>query len=131
MMTDIFRPRTSRYRGGRSFVETKTNAWAAFIGFLLGRGYSSEVIAQRLADGTDDATVRRMANYWGLPTWGRKNDGFVTIAATTRMRSIWQSRAAAHGLSMEEYCRRLLICASMPSDLFDAIVDGEQFEDVQ
>ena len=131
MMNEIFRPRTSRFRGGHAYEERRTNAWAAFIGFLLGRGYSSEVIAHRLDDGTDPATIRRMAQYWGLPAWGRKNDGFITIPATTRMRANLQARASAHGLSMEEYCRRLLICASMPADLFDAIVDGEQFEDVQ
>ena len=130
-MTDIFRPRTSRYRGGRSFVETKTNAWAAFIGFLLGRGYSSEAIASRLDDGTDPGTVRRMAQYWGLPSWGRKNDGFLPIPVTVRMRANLQARADQRGLSLEEYCRRILICASMPSDLYDAIVPEDQFEDVK
>lgn len=132
MMTEgLFRPRTSRFRGRHTFEERQTNAWAAFIGFLIGRGYSSIAVAERLNDGTDDAEVRRMAGYWGLPTWGRSNDGVIRISTTTRMRAIWQKRAAQHGLSMEEYCRRILICAAMPADLYDAIVDPDQFEDTQ
>lgn len=123
-----FRPRTDRHRGGHFFVENWTNAKAAFIGFLIGRGYSSEVIAQRLEDGTDVATIRRMSGYWGLPAWGRKNDGFITIPVTTRMRANMQSRADQRGLSLEEYSRRILACASMPVDLYDAIVPEDQFE---
>ena len=131
MMTDgIFRPRTSRFRGRHTYEERQTNAWAAFIGFLIGRGYSSVAIAERLDDGTDADKVRRMANYWELPMWGRKNDGMIHIPATVRMRSNWQKRAAQHGLSLEEYCRRILICASAPDDLYDAIVDTDQFEDL-
>lgn len=126
-MNDLFRPRTSRFRGGHAFEERRTNAWAAFIGFLIGRGYSSEVIARRLDDGTDDATIRRMAGYWGLPSWGRKNDGYITIPVTTRMRANMQSRAEQHGLSIEEYSRRILTCASMPVDLYNAIVPEDQF----
>lgn len=127
-MNTIFRPRTSRYRGGHAFEERRTNAWAGFIGFLLGRGYSSEAIAARLDDGTDSGTVRSMAQYWGLPSWGRKNDGFVAIPATVRMRANLQARADQRGLSLEEYCRRILICASMPVDLYDAVVPEDQFE---
>ena len=72
-----------------------------------------------------------MAQYWGLPSWGRKNDGFLPIPATVRMRANLQARADQRGLSLEEYCRRILICASMPSDLYDAIVPEDQFEDVK
>ena len=75
MRTDVIqRPRTSRQRGGVAYVERKTNAWAAFIGFLLGRGYSSPAIAEILADGTCDATVRDMSKKWGLPSWGRSSE---------------------------------------------------------
>lgn len=127
-MNTLLRPRTDRYRGGHSFEEKRTNAWAAFIGFLLGRGYSSEAIVARLDDGTDAGTVRRMAQRWGLPSWGRKNDGFLQLPVTVRTRANLQARADQHGLSLEEYCRRILICSSMPSDLYPAIVDEDQFE---
>jgi hypothetical protein len=130
MMTEIFRPRTSRWRAGRTFEERRTNAWSAFIGFLLGRGLSSEAIAARLDDGTTSDTVRRMARLWELPAWGRKNDGFFVIPATVKMRANLQARADQRALSLEEYCRRILICASTPTDLYDAIVPDDQFEDV-
>jgi hypothetical protein len=127
----ILRPRTDRHRGGHSFEERRTNAWSAFIGFLLGRGHSSEAIAEILADGTDSGTVRRMAQRWELPTWGRKSDGFIVIPVTQRQRANIHARASQHNLSPEEFARRILACATSPQDLYEAIVPVEQFEDVK
>jgi hypothetical protein len=129
-MDAMFRPRTDRQRGGHAFTETRTNAWAAFIGFMLGRGHSSEAIAEILSDGTDSGTVRRMALRWELPTWGRKSDGFIVVPVTMKQRAHIHARAQQHGLGDEEFCRRILTCATMPSDLYDAIVPEDQFEDV-
>ena len=127
-MDHLFRPRTTRQRGGFAYEERKTNAWAALIGFLLGRGYSSEAIAERLADGTSDATVRDMAKKWGLPSWGRKADGFIVVPVTMRQRANIHARAMQNGLGDEEYARRILTCASMPVDLYAAIVPEDQFQ---
>jgi hypothetical protein len=129
-MNSILRPRTSRYRGGVAFEEKRTNAWAAFIGFLLGRGLSTEAIAERLDDGTDSGTIRRMAQKWGLPAWGRKSDGFIVVPVTMKQRAHIHARAQQHGLGDEEFCRRILTCATMPADLYDAIVPDDQFEDM-
>lgn len=129
-MSTFFRPRTSRVRGGHAFEERRTNAWAALIGFLLGRGYSSVAISGILDDGTDDGTVRRMASRWGLPTWGRKYDGVIVVPATQRMRANLLARAQQNGLGLEEYCKRMLICGSMPVDRYRDIVRKDQFEDV-
>jgi hypothetical protein len=128
---NTLRPRTDRHRGGHAFTETRTNAWAAFIGFLIGRGMSTEAIAERLDDGTDSGTIRRMAQRWELPTWGRKSDGFIVVPITMKQRAHIHARAAQHGLGDEEFARRILTCATMPSDLYDAIVPEDQFEDVQ
>lgn len=128
-MNQILRPRTSRWRGGSAYVERRTNAWAAFIGFLLGRGYSSIAVAELLDDGTDDGTVRRMAGIWGLPTWGRKRDGVIAVPVTQRMRANLMARAKQHDIGLEEYCRRMLVCGAMPVDRYDDIVKAEQFED--
>lgn len=126
-MDAIFRPRTSRYRGGHAFEERRTNAWAAFIGFLIGRGHSSEAIAERLADGTTPDTIRSMSRKWDLPSWGRKYDGFIVMPVTVRQRAHIHARAQQHGLGDEEFCRRILTCATMPDDLYPAIVPEDQF----
>lgn len=126
-MNTILRPRTDRHRGGYAFVEKRTNSWAAFIGFMLGRGHSSEAIAEMLDDGTEGGTVRGMAQRWGLPTWGRKSDGFIVIPVTQRQRANIHARASQHGLSPEEFARRILACSTSPTDLYDAIVPEDQF----
>jgi hypothetical protein len=130
MMVDFVRPRTDRHRGGHAFRESRTNAWAAFIGFMLGRGHSSEAIAQQLDDGTTHGTVREMARKWGLPSWGRKYDGFIVVPVTQRQRANIHARAQQHGMGDDEFCRRILVCSTMPADLYDAIVPDDQFEDI-
>lgn len=126
MTESISRPRTSRFRGGHAFEERRTNAWAAFIGFLLGRGYSSVAVAESLADGTDDATVRLMAKKWGLRA-GRDNKANLSIPLTVLQRAHIAARAGQNGLSVEEYCRRMLVCGAMPKDRYSEIVPEEQF----
>lgn len=115
---------TDRFRGGIQFVETWTNAKAGFIGFLTGRGYSSEAIAEDLSDGTSAPTIRRMWRLWGLPD---RDEAFLTIPMTVRQRSNLADRAAQHGISTEEYCRRMLICGSMPKDRYQDVVPEDQF----
>jgi hypothetical protein len=127
MLDMISRPRTSRFRGGNAYEERKTNNWAAFVGFLLGRGYASTAISEALGDGTSPETIRDMAKKWGLPSWGRKQDCFVVLPLTQRDRANLTSRARQHGLSIEEYSRRMLICGSMPRDRYNEIVTEDQF----
>lgn len=127
--TTIPKPRTSRWRPGRSFEEVWTNARAAFIGFLLGRGYSSFAIAEVLGDGTDPATVRLMANKWDLRvSKGKSAEVHIVIPMKQRDRAHLYARAQQRGISLEEYCRRLLVCGSMPRDRYDDLVAPDQFE---
>lgn len=122
-------PPTTRQRGGYAFVETKTNAWAALIGFLTGRGYSSVAIAECLDDGTAPTTVRWMQQRWGLHSAGYSGrDVVLSVPLNPRQRANLAARAAQRGLSIEEYSRRILICASMPVDLYDAVVPEGQFD---
>ena len=125
-------PRTERMRGGVAFLEQWTNAKAALIGFLTGRGYSSIAIAETLDDGTSSATIRLMQRKWSLHSAGFSGDEVtISVPFTSRQRANLAARAAQNGLSIEEYCRRLLVCASMPRDRYDDIVPADQFEDVK
>lgn len=112
--------RTLRHRGGVAYIERRTNAWAAMIGFLTGRGYSSVAIARAVADGTTPGTVRRMWVLWGL---SRRRTNIV-IDLGGKERANLAKRADQHGLKIEEYCRRLLVHGSMPRDRYKDIVDG-------
>jgi hypothetical protein len=121
-------PRTSRWRGGFAFIEHWTNAKAALIGFLLGRGYSSVAIAEVLDDGTDHATVRKMAQRWDLPSWGRRSDGFIVVPMKQRDRATIAARAAQEGIGQEEWCRRLLVSGAQNSATYRSVVKEDQFE---
>lgn len=121
--------RTSRQRGGHAFTESRTNAWAGMLGFLTGRGYSSVAIAEALGEGTSSETVRRMWTLWGLRGRGLKSrEVCIMVPMRERERANLTARAEQHGLSLEEYCRRMLICGSMPKDRYADIVPAEQFE---
>ena len=109
---------SDRFRGGIQFIERWTNAKAAFIGFLAGRGYSSAAIAEALGDGTTPATIRRLWRKWHLP----KTRGFVVVPMGIRERANTAARAAQHDLTIEEYCRRMLVRGSMPRDRYKDIV---------
>lgn len=122
----IKRPRTSRWRPGQAFEEKRTNAWAAFVGFMLGRGYSSPLIAQRLADGTGDATVRDMAKKWGLPSHGRSSECFVVVPMKQRDRATIAARAGQEGLSQEEWCRQMLVAGSRERATFRNVVGNDR-----
>lgn len=125
--TTKLRP-TDRYRGGIQWVEQWTNAKAALIGFLTGRGYSSVAIAEVLDDRTMPATIRLMQRKWALHSAGYSGDAVVvTIPLSVRQRANLADRAAQHGLSIEEYSRRILVCASMPRDRYADIVPEDQF----
>jgi hypothetical protein len=107
-------------------VERKTNAWSAFIGFLLGRGYSSPAIAEILKDGTSDATVRDMAKKWGLPSWGRSSECFVVVPMKQRDRATVAARAKQEGLSQEEYCRRFLVAGTQQRSTYRSVVGNDE-----
>jgi hypothetical protein len=119
--------RLSRHRGGNAFVERKSHAWAGLIGFLAGRGYSSVAIAETLADGTHPATIRALiTKRWFLrppaSPKGAATCEFV-ISMRAKDREALARRAASRGLSVEEYCRRILVHSSMPKDRYRDIVD--------
>ncbi|KFL31435.1 hypothetical protein JP75_07720 [Devosia riboflavina] len=121
--------RTSRNRGGNAYTETRTNAWAGMLGFLTGRGYSSVAIAEVLGEGTTSETVRSMWTKWGFRGRGLKSrEVSLQVPFRERERAHIAARAAQHDLSPEEYCRRIMLCASMPRDRYDEIVPADQFE---
>lgn len=121
-------PRTDRHRGGYAFIERWTNAKAAFIGWLLGRGYSSVAIAEVLDDGTDDATVREMARKWALRVPKMRSDEvYLVVPVTVRQRANIQARAQQEGLGPEEWARQLLVCGARERATFRQVVPEDQF----
>jgi hypothetical protein len=113
---------TDRVRGGVQFVERRTNAWAALVGFLTGRGQSAPQIAEMLGDGTSAGTITKMWEVWGIRGRSPRTEAVVTIKLSPRQRSHVYQRACQHGITMEEYMRRILVHGSMPVDRYSEIV---------
>lgn len=117
---------TDRYRIPGLAVERRTNAWAAMVGFLTGRGYMSTEIERILRDGTSSDTVRRMWKLWALPmheTGGRRKVS-VPVELNVRERMLLASHARRLGISPHEFLRRIATCA-LTDNLYDAITDGK------
>jgi hypothetical protein len=117
---------TDRFRVPGLAVERRTNAWAAMVGFLTGRGYMSTEIERILHDGTSCQTVRRMWKLWGLPlpeTGGRRKVS-VPIELSVYERTLLSAAARRQGIQPNEYLRRIAICA-LTDDLYDAVTDGK------
>lgn len=119
--------RTSQHRGV-ALVERWSNRTAFLVGFLTGRGYSAPQVADVLDDGTSPGTVTKMWQYWRIEAVRPTDDVAIMVPLTSMQRSHLYNRAMQHGLSIEEYSRRVLTCATMPADLYDAIVPDGQFE---
>jgi hypothetical protein len=120
----------SIHRRDVSFVERWSTAKAYLVGRLTGLGYSAPQICERLGDGTLPGTVTKMWGHYGDSGVRPSDEVGLMVTLTHMQRSAIFKRAQQHGLSMEEYVRRIAICASMPSDLYDAIVPDDQFEDI-
>lgn len=121
----------SVHRRDVTFIERWTNRIAFLVGFLTGRGYSAPQIADVLDDGTSAGTITKMWSYWHVEGVRPTDEVGIRVPLTHMQRSALGKRAAQHGLSIEEFSRRILTCATMPEDLYEAIVPSGQFEDVQ
>ncbi|SFV32249.1 hypothetical protein SAMN05216456_1585 [Devosia crocina] len=118
--------------GAPVFLERRPQAWAGMVGFLAGRGYSSVAIAERLNDGTHPATIRAMVTRrWKLRPPGARKGRMVDVMVPMRAkeRAAIEKNAAARGLTSGEYCRRMLVCASMPRDRYGEFVQQDRFDD--
>jgi len=122
-------PRLTRDHGGHAFKDQRPAKWAGMIGFLAGRGYSSVAIAEALGDGTMPETIRAMiTRRWKVvPPHTPGTPVEIVIGMRKRDRTGIEKRAAEHGLTTEEYCRRILVHGSMPKDRYREIV-GDLFE---
>lgn len=120
----------SVHRRDVTFIERWTNRTAFLVGFLSGRGYSAPQIADVLDDGTSAGTVTKMWQYWNVDGVRPTDDVAIMVPLTSMQRSHLYARAKQHGLSIEEYSRRMLVCGSMPVDRYSDLVRPDQFEDV-
>lgn len=117
-------------RRGVSFVERWSNRTAFLVGFLTGRGYSAPQIADALPDSMSAGTVTKMWAYWKVDGVRDSDDVAIMVPLTSMQRSFIYARAKQRGLSIEEWSRRVLVSAAMPTDLYEAVVPEGQFEDV-
>ena len=115
---------TDRIRRPNQTIERRTNAWAANVGYLTGRGFQSPEIASVLHDGTSSDTVRRMWKLWGLARLGKAARAVhVPVRLSAHERRVLAQRASRKGISAEEWLRRLAVCA-IADDLYNAVTDG-------
>jgi hypothetical protein len=119
------RHHTDRYRGKQLLVERWTNAKAAHVAFLTGRGVPSTEIAEILNDGVHPATIRAMWRRWRLPMTptGGRHIATVPVPLMARERYLLTQRAKKLGLTSEEFLRRISVCA-ISDDLYAAVTDG-------
>lgn len=119
-----------RYRFKNAFQEVLTNELCAHIGQMTERGYSPGFIADWLNNGVTSQTIDKMQRTWGLKkACGKGTQHDIKVSFTERQRANIEARAKQRGLSVAEYCRRIMVKASMPVDLYDDIVtDPEAFE---
>jgi len=100
----------NRQRGGVAFVEKWTNARAAVIGFLTGRGYSSTAIAEKTGD--DPATIRRMWALWDLEQFGHDGSNpLILVPLKPRDRAHLAFAAGRAGMTVEAYCEAVLVAS--------------------
>ncbi|ATU91762.1 hypothetical protein [Phyllobacterium zundukense] len=117
---------TERYRGSKLLVERWTNAKAAHVAFLTGKGVPSTEIARILNDGVHPATIRAMWRRWRLPMapTGGRHPAAVPINLYADERGLLAKRAKKLDVTPEEYLRRIAVCA-ISDDLYAAVTDGK------
>ncbi len=114
-----------RFRGSKLFVERWSNAKAAHVAYLTGKGASSTEIANILNDGVHSATIRAMWRRWRLPMTptGGRHVATVPVPLMARERTLLTQRAKKLSIAPEEYLRRISVCA-LSDDLYAAVTDG-------
>lgn len=117
-------PRTQRFRAPTLKVERRTNAWSGMVGFLTGRGFTSQRIAAVVGDGTSPETVRGVWRRWGLTNNDKRANDLVPIALSTHETALLQKRADALGVAPDEWLRRVASCC-IRDGLYDAVTDGK------
>lgn len=116
---------TDRIRAKGSFVQQRTNAWAGNVGFLAGRGYFSREIADRMADGTHPATIRKSFQRWGLPIIRHKGGFFIPFSP--KMKARIDALSKQYKTTPEEIARRIIVCV-VDDEMYEAVNDG-RFKD--
>lgn len=114
---------TDRQRGGLLWTERWTNAKAALVGFLTGRGYSSDAIAAEV--GVQPGTIRKMWESWGMsPT--DPHSAHLVVPLTILQRAHIAARAAQRGMPIEKYVADMIVHGSMPRDRYADLVPVEK-----
>lgn len=119
------RHHTERHRQKGMLVERWTNAKAAYVAYLTGKGVPSSEIAKTLNDGVRPETIRAMWRRWRLPMppAGARHAATVSVNLYADERGLLARRARTLGIAPEEYLRRVAICA-VTDDLYAAVTDG-------
>jgi len=113
--------------GHPQFEPRWPNTKAIKVGWLAGRGNQSPDIARILADGTTEETIRTMLQRAELERVGRnRNVVYVPIGFSTYERAALGKRAAAHGITFDDWVRRVAVSAGIPQDIYAAIVPEDE-----
>ncbi len=101
------------------------NSKVATIGFWMGRGRSSREIAELLADGTLDGTIRGLCSRWNLPRHGRAHRAVhVSVPMSCAQRDVINRRAKRLGMAPEAFIQRVAFRVAQ-DDLYTAVMDGD------
>ncbi len=102
----------------------RSNLWAVRLGYWHGRGYSARVIAEKLGEGTSEATVRGQIRKAGVLS-DVPLRAVIPINVPHWWRDILSRHAEARGLSLDELICQVLESALILDDLYDAVTDGK------
>jgi hypothetical protein len=101
----------------------RNNLWAVRIGYWWGRGYSAREVAELVGENTTPGTVRgQVRKAKVLPA--TPLEPIVPVQLPFWQRDKIAAKAKALGLSPDELISRVLECALVYDDLYDAVTDG-------
>lgn len=109
-----------RASAGR-FAAKWSNARAALIGYLHGKGWNGEEIARHLGDGTSSATIRAaVQRRYHLPP--QPSRASVNVPMKLLRKTHLMAEAERRGLDPEELASRILNM-TIEGDLIGAVLD--------
>lgn len=114
-------PRSTQDRNAGQFTAKWSNARAALIGYLHGKGWNGEDIARHLGDGTSGGTIRAaVQRRYHLPA--QPSRASVLVPMTLLRKSQLLAEAERRGLEPEELVGRILHM-TIEGDLVGAVLD--------
>jgi len=102
-------------------TEKATNARAALVGFMHGRGFMASEIARAIGNQVGVESVRGWIKAWGLPPRLSKRTAFVAVSAPCRRKL--QAEAERRNMSVIDLAS-VIVGVAVRDDLYGPITDG-------